>query len=123
MDLSYVLLWLVGLSTLTWMVRWFQIYRWRYRGWHLAGLVVLGVTALALALDPEQAGYWGAAVWAGLLFVPLMGQRVAFRLIAAQRYGSALRVMRLIGLLHPADGWPVQTRPSGFLENSSSWPN
>lgn len=72
-----------------------------YRGWRVAALVVLAITAISWALLRHQAGYIGGGAWFALLFLPAIGLRKVTELFARHRYQSARRLATLLQVLHP----------------------
>jgi len=73
-ELNQIFLFIALISPLAVLAR-----AWRpgglNRGWRVAALVVLGVTAIAYWLDRKHAGYIGAGCWLLLLFLPVIGLR------------------------------------------------
>jgi membrane associated rhomboid family serine protease len=109
-DLNHILLFLAVISPLLVLAR-----AWRpafarasagepggpYRGWRVAAVVVLAVTALAWILVPTAAGYIGGIVWTFLLFLPAMGLRKMTELAARGDYRSAGKLGAILQILHP----------------------
>ncbi|HZR78608.1 MAG TPA: rhomboid family intramembrane serine protease [Chthoniobacterales bacterium] len=100
MDLNHILLFLAVATPLLVLAR-----AWRpggiFRGWRIAAIVVLAITGLGWLFFREYAGYVGGGAWFALLFLPMIGLRRASQLAAEGRYDAALRLVRLLRILHP----------------------
>jgi len=72
-----------------------------FRGWRVAAVIVLAITAAAWFLKPAMAGYIGGGAWFVLLFVPAVGLRKATQLAEQGRYETALRLTIFLQWLHP----------------------
>jgi membrane associated rhomboid family serine protease len=100
LNLNHILLFLALVSPLLVLAR-----AWRpsapYRGWRLAAVVVLTVTAVAWLLWPDVSGYVGGAAWFLLLFLPTIALRKITQLAAQGDYESAARLGTAIQILHP----------------------
>jgi membrane associated rhomboid family serine protease len=100
MDLNHIFLFVALISSLLVLAR-----AWRpggtYRGWRIAALVVLAVTATAWLVFRKEAGYVGGGAWFAFLFLPAVGLRKASDLAAQRRYKSARRLATLLQVLHP----------------------
>jgi rhomboid protease GluP len=117
MDANQVLLWMVGAACALTLVRLFRAAP-APRGWLAVSAGVLAVAGLGLVLFPSHAGFAAAALWALLAVVPALGIRWTARLVAAQRYAAARRLVSLLRWLHPADGWWEQPQLFEALEAS-----
>jgi membrane associated rhomboid family serine protease len=99
-DLNHILLFIAVISPLLVLGR-----AWRpggaSRGWRVAALIVLGITAVSWISSPGQAGYIGGGAWLALLLVPTIGLRKVAELFARQRYKTARRIAMLLQVLHP----------------------
>jgi membrane associated rhomboid family serine protease len=99
-DLNHIFLFIAIVSPLLVLVR-----AWKpggiFRGWRLAALIVLGITALAWLFSRQMAGYIGGGAWFALLFLPAIGLRKASDLAAQQRYESAAQLAKFLQFLHP----------------------
>ena len=73
-----------------------------YRGWRIAALVVLVVTALAWIFCRAAAGYIAGAAWFALLFIPAIGLRKMAELAARHNYKSARKLGAALQILHPS---------------------
>ncbi len=100
MDLNHILLFVAVVSPLLVLAR-----AWRpggiFRGWSVAALVVLVVTAAAWFLKPAMAGYIGGGAWFVVLFVPAIGLRKATQLAEQGRYETAVRLTSFVQWFHP----------------------
>src|SRR5450755_2791927 len=74
------------------------------RGWRLASLAVLIVTAVSFLLAPRNAGFIGGGAWLVLLFVPAIGLRKGAELATRRKFGAARRLISLLRVIHPAAG-------------------
>jgi membrane associated rhomboid family serine protease len=101
LDLNHIFLFLAVVSPLLVLAR-----AWRpnavYRGWRIAALVVLVVTALAWIFFRPAAGYIAGAAWFALLFIPAIGLRKMAELAARHNYKSARKLGVALQILHPS---------------------
>jgi len=108
-NLNHILLFLAIVSPLLVLAR-----AWRpstpYRGWRLAAVVVLAVTAVAWLLRPDISGYVGGAAWFLLLFLPTIALRKMTQLAAEGNYESAGRLGAALQILHPTAELREQVR-------------
>jgi len=105
LSLGYVLLWLVGISLISTVIRSARQIR-RNRGWLIvsaACLLIIAVSALVFGVD--GAGYIGFGLWLLLLVLPNTGTRYLGKLCLKQEFGKAALVSRVLVLFHPADGF------------------
>jgi membrane associated rhomboid family serine protease len=118
-DLNHILLFLAVISPLLVLAR-----AWRpggpYRGWRVAAVVVLAVTALSWILVPTAAGYIGGIVWTLLLFLPAIGLRKMTELAARGDYRSAGKLGAILQILHPTSELRDQIRLFQHLEPHQS---
>ena len=109
MDLNHILLFLAVISPLLVLAR-----AWRpggpYRGWRVAAVVVLAVTAVSWILVPTVAGYIAGIVWTLLLFLPAIGLRKMTELAARGDYRSAGKLGAILQILHPTSELRDQVR-------------
>ena len=91
-----------------------------YRGWRLAALVVLAVTAVAWFLWPDVSGYVGGAAWFLLLFLPTIALRKITQLAAQGDYESAGRLGAAIQILHPTAELREQIRLFRNLKSNAT---
>ncbi len=100
-DLNHIFLFIAVISPLLVLAR-----AWRpggtHRGWRIAALVVLAITAASWVVFRQQAGYIGGSVWFALLFVPAIGLRKVTELAAQDRYRSARKLATALQILHPS---------------------
>ena len=119
MDLNHILLFVAVISPLLVLAR-----AWRpggpYRGWRVAAVVVLAITAIAWILVPTVAGYIGGIVWMVLLFLPAIGLRKMTELAARGDYRSAGKLGAILQILHPASELRNQIRLFQHLEPHQS---
>jgi len=101
LDLNHIFLFLAVISPLLVLAR-----AWRpnavYRGWRIAALVVLVVTALAWIFFRAAAGYIAGAAWFALLFIPAIGLRKMAELTERHNYKSARKLGAALQILHPS---------------------
>ncbi|MEY2563484.1 MAG: hypothetical protein QOH88_1677 [Verrucomicrobiota bacterium] len=107
-DLNHIFLFIACVSPLVLLSQ-----TWRAgglnRGWRIAAVAVLIVTAVSWIVKPDLAGFVGGGAWLVLILAPSLGLRKAAELVAQQRYASAARLARLIRFLHPAGGLRQQS--------------
>jgi rhomboid protease GluP len=102
---STVLFWLVSLSSLVGLAMTWVRVRFTAPGWLLIYLAVL-LLSLAGWLWPQPAWiYTAAAIWFLLILLPALVGRLYNRRLVQQRYAAARRLARIIGWLHPFDGF------------------
>jgi len=98
-DLNHILLFLAVISPLLVLAR-----AWRpggpYRGWRVAAVLVLAVTAVSWILVPTVAGHIAGIVWTLLLFLPAIGLRKMTELAARGDYRSAGKLGAILQTLH-----------------------
>src|SRR5206468_5684230 len=119
LNLNHIFLFLAIVSPLLVLAR-----AWRpsapYRGWRLAALVVLAVTAVAWLLWPDASGYVSGAAWFLLLFLPAIGLRKVSQLAAQGDYESAGKLGAALQVLHPSRELREQVRLFRHLKSSAS---
>lgn len=91
-----------------------------YRGWRLAAVIVLAVTAVAWFLWPDVSGYVGGAAWFLLLFLPTIALRKITQLAAQGNYESAGRLGAAIQILHPTPELREQIRLFRNLKSNAT---
>ncbi len=100
-DLNHIFLFIAVISPLLVLAR-----AWRpggtYRGWRVAALIVLAITAASWVVFRHQAGYIGGGAWFALLFVPAIGLRKVTELTAQHRYRTARKLAAALQILHPS---------------------
>ena len=118
MNLNHIFLFIAVISPLLVLAR-----AWRpnapYRGWRIAALIVLAITAIAWLFLRDAAGYIGACVWFVLLFVPLIGLRKMTELAAQRNYRSARKLGVTLQILHPTSELREQVRLFHHLETQA----
>ena len=101
MGLNHIFLFIALISPLAVLAR-----AWRpggtYRGWGVAALIVLAITAIAWIFFRENAGYIGGGAWVALLFLPAVGLRRVMQLSAQQHHASARKLAKALLFLHPS---------------------
>ena len=116
MDLNHIFLFLAVISPLLVLAR-----AWRpgapYRGWRIAALVVLIISAVAWILVPRAAGYVGGLAWIVLLFLPVIGLRKMTELATQRDYRSAGKLGAILQILHPSAELRDQVRLFQRLES------
>ena len=121
MDLNHIFLFLALISPLIVLAR-----AWRpgvpYRGWRIAAIVVLIITAAAWIFVPRAAGYIGGLAWIVLLFLPAIGLRKMTELAARGDYRSAGKLGTILQIVHPSPELRDQVRLFQRLESRQSHP-
>jgi membrane associated rhomboid family serine protease len=120
-DLNHIFLFLAVISPLIVLAR-----AWRpgapYRGWRIAAIVVLIITAAAWIFVPRAAGYIGGLAWIVLLFLPAIGLRKMTELAARGGYRSAAKLGMILQILHPSAELRDQVRLFQRLESRQNHP-
>jgi membrane associated rhomboid family serine protease len=120
-DLNHIFLFLAVISPLLVLAR-----AWRprasYRGWRIAALVVLVITAVAWILVPLAAGYIGGLAWIVLLFLPAIGLRKMTEQAARGDFRAAGKLGAILQILHPSDELRDQVRLFQRLESRRNHP-
>jgi membrane associated rhomboid family serine protease len=118
-DLNHIFLFIAVISPLLVLAR-----TWRpdetHRGWRVAALIVLAITAASWIFFRHQAGYIGASVWFALLFVPAIGLRKMTELAAQHRYRSAGKLAAALQILHPSAELREQAAYFRMLQSENS---
>ncbi len=115
-DLNHILFFLAVVSPLILLVRIARLRNPRNRGWFIASLLVLAVCALAWAIVPSLAGFFGGAAWIGLLLCPPFAEHAIAQALIEQRLGRARRLAVVRHLLHPWDDSPFRPEVIRSLE-------
>ncbi len=108
MDLNHILLWLSGVSCGVNLLMALLSRAERVRGWIILLVGLLAVLAVCHTLLPDSAGYIVGGLWLLLVVFPGLGMRLLGRLLARRRYRAAILLSRVLGWLHPFDGWHEQ---------------
>jgi rhomboid protease GluP len=105
METDLVIFWFVCLACLSGLVVLVKRHRSGVRGWMALYGTILLLAFLGKFLDKSVFIYGAGSMW--LLFIMLPGflSKFYYRCFLQQRYRLARYVARLIGVLHPADGW------------------
>ncbi len=121
MDLNHIFLFLAVISPLLVLAR-----AWRpgtpYRGWRIAALVTLIITAVAWIFLPRAAGYIGGLAWIVLLFLPAIGLPKMTELATRGDYRSAGKLGAILQILHPSVELRDQVRLFQRLESRQNHP-
>jgi rhomboid protease GluP len=104
-TLNDILLWIAGLSSASGLIGLLRARAWHSRGWIVVYALVLAAVLVGWWWWPEVVGYLAGGLWALLVLLPILGTRWIQREVERQRFGRALLIARLLGWLHPADGW------------------
>ena len=116
MDLNHLFLFIAVISPLLVLAR-----AWRpaevYRGWRLASIIVLVISALAWILFRNLAGFIGGGAWFVLLFIPAIGLRKVTELSSQYRYRSARMLATALQVVHPSAELREQLRLLRALES------
>ncbi|MEO8607250.1 MAG: rhomboid family intramembrane serine protease [Chloroflexota bacterium] len=106
MELNPILLLIVGFSIVITLWRAIFVLSSRYfRGLIVACLLVLALMGVMLVIQPDQAGTVSLIAWVIFLVIPAQGRRLVEVLVARGRYAQAIRLAKVIRILHPADGY------------------
>jgi len=104
MDLSDILVWIVGISILGLLLRARQLRR-HEPSWLLVAAVIAGLLGSLLVLAPERAGLIAAAVWFPLVAIPSLAARFANSRAARRRFAAAASWARVAAVFHPTAGY------------------
>ena len=100
-ELNHIFLFLAIVSSLAILAR-----AWRasdmYRGWRLAAIASLVITALAWIFWRPLAGYIGGTAWLILLFLPAIGVRRVAELSMHRHFAAARKLASALTVLHPS---------------------
>ncbi|HVM77976.1 MAG TPA: rhomboid family intramembrane serine protease [Stellaceae bacterium] len=105
MDLSQAVFWIAVASSLIMLVRLGRRALGDARSWAIKCVAVLVVALLSALFFPMSAHWIVGGLWAGIVLLPSLLVRLAIHALGRQRYGTAGICARLLGLLHPFDGW------------------
>jgi rhomboid protease GluP len=108
MDLDLTLLWIVGASSAVGLASTLLRFRLKYPGWIFVHALNLAALFLLMRVMPWGAGIAAVAIWTPTVLAPMLGARYAGRLLGMQRYDAAQRILRVLAVLHPFDGWREQ---------------
>ena len=114
-DLNHILLFIAFVSPLILLARTRQRGETN-RGWRLASLAVLIVTAVSFLFFPRNAGFVGGGAWLFLLLIPAIGMRKAAELAMRRKFTGARRLTALLRVFHPAAGLTEQSELLRALE-------
>jgi rhomboid protease GluP len=102
---STVLFWLVSLSSLLGLGMTWMRLRFTAPGWLLIYLATFLLSLAGWLWQQPATIYAAAAIWLLLILLPALVGRLYNRRVMQQRYAAARRLARIIGWLHPADGF------------------
>jgi len=109
MDTALVILLFVCTNCLVGLFISLRRFRSGGHGWTLKYLTILLLGFWGWAWSHDALIYLAAGLWMSLVLLPGLLARWYNRLFLQQRYATAHRVVRLVGRLHPADGWQKQS--------------
>src|SRR5690242_17724763 len=108
MELNPILLLIVGFSIVVTLWRTIFVLSSRYfHGLIVACLLMLALMGFMLIVQPDQAGAVCIIAWLIFLVVPAQGRRIVEILASRGRYAQAIRLAKVIRILHPADGYMI----------------
>jgi len=103
LSFGYLLLWMIGISNLSLVVRALRTRPVQNYGWMLAStLVLLGMGIIAHLTDLDTAGYAGAVLWALLVAIPNIGGKRIEGLCRKHQYARAKGLAIFFRVLHPS---------------------
>lgn len=114
LDLNYLLLWFVGLSSI------FAVASAKRQIGRIPPALLVPLLALiaALVVAPDVAGYFAFAVWLGSTIVPQYAFRLTYN-AARQGNGEEFRIgIMLLRFLSPSPDWAAFDRPLPEILNS-----
>jgi membrane associated rhomboid family serine protease len=118
-SLNHIFLFLAVVSSLMMLGR-----AWRggpiFRGWRVAAIASLTITALAWIFWRPQAGYIGGTAWLILLFLPAVGMRRVAELSGRRQYARARKLAAALTLLHPSSDLRDQVQILRRLESQQT---
>ena len=121
MDLNHIFLFLAVVSSLLVLARAGRPGQ-RYRGWRIAGLIVLAISCVAWIFLRCAAGYIGGIAWFALLLVPAIGLRKMTEFAAKGDYKSAAKLGTILQIFHPSAELRDQLQLFRHLESHQSHP-
>ena len=116
MDLYPVAFWSILFSCLTGLALMLPRLRIGGKGWAALYFVLLLIDVAGGIKHSAALVYGSALAWLGLVLLPALLVRGYHLHLLAQDFASAGRLARIIGCLHPADGWWEQPKLSRALE-------
>ncbi len=103
LSFGYLLIWLVGISNLSLIMRSVRNRPIIHYSWiTAASLVLIGMGITAHMADRDTAGYAGALLWVLLIALPNLGASKIDRLCNQHRFSSARQWAFLCRMLHPS---------------------
>lgn len=120
LDLNRIFLFIAVVSPLLVLIRAWRPNGGIYRGWRVAALIVLGVTAGSWIFLRDHAGFIGGGAWFALLFIPAMGLRKVTELAEHHRYKAARKLATVLQIFHPSGELRHQVQLFRALESGRS---
>src|SRR3954451_6791214 len=108
MEADVLIFWIVCFSSLAGLGVTLTKVRIVGYGWVVVFLLVLALSLAGWLREQKGLIYAGAAMWLLLIILPGLLSRLYYRRLLEQHYSKARGIARIIGWLHPADGWPQQ---------------
>jgi len=110
MELDVVVFWFVVLSCLSGLVVALSRIRSVGRGWIVLYLGIVVICVAGWFWNKDVLIFTAAAMWILFVLLPGLIGQIYHRKLLQQRYESAYRLARIIGWLHPVDGWREQAK-------------
>ncbi|MCA8994211.1 MAG: rhomboid family intramembrane serine protease [Planctomycetaceae bacterium] len=101
MDLSHLLLWMIGANSLVLVLR--SIVARRLNGWSVISIGMLIGLACSLYLSPGQTHLYVGIPWVSLIFVPLLLNAATAWLVTHHYYRLGIALANVVAWLHPWD--------------------
>lgn len=116
MDNVVAIFWVVCFYCLTGLFMTLARVRSSRRGWVAIYVGILLVDCAGWFLEQPAVIYGAGGLWLLLVLVPGLIGRVYTQRFLQQQYSAAYRLAKIIGWLHPADGWREQPEIIHALE-------
>ena len=108
MEYNTIIFWFVCFSCATGVVVTLKRGRAAGIGWSVLFLVILLTAVAGWLMERAALVYAAGAMWLVLVLLPGLLGTLYYRRFLQQKYSAAYRLARIIGWLHPADGWRQQ---------------
>ncbi len=105
MDLAWIVLWTAGAGAFVGLIQFLLSPGPGRTGWIAVHVLSLVLAAGGSLFSVDAGAAAGGVFWIVFVLVPQLAARAVDRRLMGQRYGSSLALVRLVALLHPADGW------------------
>jgi len=105
MDLNYILLWLLGISCTSILIRSLRGNRLEHMGWLIVSALILLLTAVCMFIRFDIAGLLGGVFWGLFILLPSFGYTAAKKALEAGNYAKASKIIKLFFPLHPFADW------------------